>query len=240
MSHALDSVGDKFNVPNLHKFIVPWVSLFSHSPKLWALWKDKTGRAMKTYSKTRWWSKWEVMHQLLQQFGDVTPFLNEHCDSSLATRRHLMEILTNPQQLTLVKLELAAVIDIGIHFVQGTYNLEGDGIQVINCYEEIVKIRSAIASKHFPNVKMVATSLFPEEPAKADTLVKYASDCIQPGIHYFEVRYGTDSDFPVSLFKAARLFNPSKVHEMKPVTADVAMVCGVIPFLKDEISNLQD
>jgi len=31
--------------------------------------------------------------------------------------------------------ELAAVIDIGIHFVSATYDLEGDGPLVLSCYE---------------------------------------------------------------------------------------------------------
>ncbi len=43
-----------------------------------------------------------------------------------------------------LKLELAAVIDIGTFFVKATYNLEGDGPLVLTCYEEILKIRAAI------------------------------------------------------------------------------------------------
>ena len=31
MLHALDSVGDKFNVPTLHLFFTLWISLFAHS-----------------------------------------------------------------------------------------------------------------------------------------------------------------------------------------------------------------
>ena len=43
MSHALDSVGDKFNVPTVHLFFTLWNSLFAHSPRVKALWKDRTG-----------------------------------------------------------------------------------------------------------------------------------------------------------------------------------------------------
>ena len=42
MSHALDSI-DKFNVPTLHLFFTPWISLFVHSPRVKALWKGRTG-----------------------------------------------------------------------------------------------------------------------------------------------------------------------------------------------------
>lgn len=41
MSHALDSVGDKFNAPTLHIFITLWISLFAHSSRVKALWKNR-------------------------------------------------------------------------------------------------------------------------------------------------------------------------------------------------------
>lgn len=33
---------------------------------------------MATYSQTRWWSRWEIMQQVLEKFGDVEPFLVEN------------------------------------------------------------------------------------------------------------------------------------------------------------------
>ena len=144
ISHTLDRVGDKFQVPTLHLFFTLWISLFSHSPKVKALWKERTGRAMSSYSTTRWWSRWEVQNQVLKQFGDVEPFLQQHEDISPATRTKLLALLRNPQELLALKVELAAVIDVGYHFVNATYNLEGDGALSIRCYEEILKIRCAI------------------------------------------------------------------------------------------------
>ena len=75
LSHTLDLVGGKLNVPTLNLFFTLWISLFSHSAKVKSLWKEMTGQAMATYSKTHWWSKWEIMHQVLVQFGDVQAFL---------------------------------------------------------------------------------------------------------------------------------------------------------------------
>ena len=62
-SHTIDHVGSKFKTPVLVDFTSSWISLFSHSPKCRLLWKTRTGRSMKSYSSTRWWSKWEVMKQ---------------------------------------------------------------------------------------------------------------------------------------------------------------------------------
>ena len=36
-----------------------------------------------------------------------------------------------------LKLELAATIDVGEHFVKATYFLEGDGPLVVACYEKL-------------------------------------------------------------------------------------------------------
>ena len=68
-SHTLDLVGSKFETPTLSTFIVWWISLFSHSPKAMLLWKERTGLSYKGYSVTRWWSKFEVINQLIELFG---------------------------------------------------------------------------------------------------------------------------------------------------------------------------
>lgn len=76
--HTLDLVGEKFNSPILDTFCSLWISLFSHSLKLKALWKELTGRSIVTYSKMRWWSRWEVMQQIFLLFGDVRAFLTNN------------------------------------------------------------------------------------------------------------------------------------------------------------------
>ena len=55
---------------------------------------------MASYSKTHWWSRWEVQHQVLQQFGDVESFLREH-DVSPATHTKLLDSLSDPQQFAI-------------------------------------------------------------------------------------------------------------------------------------------
>ena len=116
-----------------------------------------------------------------------------------------MQILSAPQQVALLKLELAAVIDIGSYFVKATYNLEGDGILAVRCYEEVVKIRAAIAARYYPNVEAVARALFPSNPTHQQHMVQYAISCVQPGIQYFKDRYGSDTTFPVYIFKAHKV-----------------------------------
>ena len=130
----------------------------SDTPKLHvqALWKQETGQAVSSYSQTRWWSRWEAMNQVVQMFGDFHPFLTHHVDANPATRSKLLNILNDPQQLLLLKSELAAIIDIGSYFVWATYNLEGEGVLVLKCYEELLTVRAAIHARYYSNLQDVA------------------------------------------------------------------------------------
>ena len=58
-SHTLDNVGQHFNTPILDTFGQKWIRLFSVSHKAKLRWKDQTGQAAKSFSETRWWSRWE-------------------------------------------------------------------------------------------------------------------------------------------------------------------------------------
>lgn len=125
-SHTIDHVGRKFNTPVLSEFTSSWISLFSHSPKSRLRWKCRTGKSMKSYSSTRWWSKWEVMKQIMLCFGDVMPFLIENEDVGAAFRPKLLDLLNNPHKSSCLRIELAATIDWGEPFVKACYYLEGE------------------------------------------------------------------------------------------------------------------
>ena len=101
-SHALDHVGENFKTPTLDDFCSSWIMLFAHSPKSKALWKEQTDKSIVTYSKTRWWSRWEVMYQLFLMFEDVRSFLMNNADIGPACRHKLLEILNDPQQNSLL------------------------------------------------------------------------------------------------------------------------------------------
>lgn len=131
-SHALDHVGEHFKTPTLHNFCTSWIMMFAHSSKSKALWKTITGKSIITYSKT---SRWKVMYQLFLMFEDVCSFVRNNDDISVACRRKLLEILDDPQQCSMLQIELAATIDLGQLFVKATYRLEGKGLLVFECYE---------------------------------------------------------------------------------------------------------
>ena len=113
--------------------ITHWVSLFAHSLKAKFLWKEQTGFLICSYCPTRWWSKWEVMNQLMKVFGDVELFLKRSDDFLGNTRTKLLEYIENPTKVHTLKVELASVIDAGKPFVEATYKLESDGPIVLQC-----------------------------------------------------------------------------------------------------------
>ena len=145
-SHTTDRIGEQFKVPTLDEFSRYWVSLFAHSPHARLLWQERTGQSVKTYSETRWWSKWEVFQQIMLLFGDVLPFLQENVDVSPTTRGKL---IAHPSKKTFLIVELAVVINI----VKATYSLEGDGPLVFSCFVILSTVSGAVISPHLPNTE---------------------------------------------------------------------------------------
>jgi len=174
--------------------------LFSHSPKAKLLWKEQTGRAVASYSATRWWSRWEVYHQLLLLFGDVELFLQRNDDVGAASRQKLLAIFQDPQKAALLIIELASIIDWGEAFVKSTYNLEGDGPLPFTCCEIVQAVVASIQVANTPNVNAVAKSLA-HVPAVQQQLVAYAKSCL--GWTIFSINFRPALKYPWLLFKAA-------------------------------------
>ena len=59
---------------------------------------------------------------------------------------------------------------------------------------------------------------------------QYAKSCVQPGLTYLTDQLNACMKEPLAAFKAAHLFSPSKVHEMRPTSATVDSLIA-FPFL---------
>ncbi len=238
-SHTIDLVGTHFELPTLDRFAHWWIQLFSRSCAAKLRWKERTGAAMKTFSATRWWSRWEVMDQILTHFGDVGPFLDENKDIAPRIADHLRALLADEDDRNKLIIELCAVIDAGEPFVKATYNLEGDGLLVFNAYSILQGLSTAAAQRHYPNVAAQAKTLgtTPEEVA---TLSTHARQGVEPGIHYFLRKFNVQFYDVVRAFKAARFACPVKVQELKP-QPECLETLRLFPFLNDDatIANLQ-
>ena len=157
-SHTLDNVGNHFKVPDLLSVGSLWIRPFKHSHRAKLIWQELTGRTPKSYSQTRLWSKWEVLEQLLVQFGDVEQFLQEAEAAKLAPQivPQIRETLSDQESpINVHEFQLAAIVDVGHHFVTATYYLEGDGVLVFSCYEKLQGVAEACRVPHFPNVQKI-------------------------------------------------------------------------------------
>ena len=92
-SHTMDHVGEHCVTPTLEEFAKAWVNLFAHSPKAQLLWRERTA----TYSETRWWSRWEVLRQVMLLFGDVAPFLQGN-ELAQTNHRNFFSSLDDPHK----------------------------------------------------------------------------------------------------------------------------------------------
>ena len=226
-SHTIDNCGHHFRTPVLDEFIRIWLTLFSHSPKARLQWRARTGHSMRTYSSTRWWSKWEVMEQL-----DVKGFLDDNGDIGLATRTRLLDILNDQTKNALLQIELAAIIGAGAPLVRATYNLEGDGPLVLQCHDQICTVLNAIHTSHYPNVTAIAEKLTPGNRVGFQQWMAYARSCVQGAQQYFVGKMTGELKDLVEAFKEAKLFWPQRVVEIAPTAADLDSL-QVFPFLSN-------
>ena len=153
-SHALDHVGERMHTPVLAKFLKTWIGMFAHSPKTRLLWRTQTRLSPPTYSPTRLWSKFEVIRQVRDSFGDVLTFLNG--DDLPNSSEKLARIISDPSSLWKLKIELAITTDAMEPFVRATYTLEGDGMLALVAYREVSQLKTSVRNAHYPNVIAVA------------------------------------------------------------------------------------
>ena len=231
-SHTLDHVGEKLHTPVLDEFAKPWINMFSRSHKSKLAWRTQTGLSVPSHSNTRWWSKWEVLRQVHDCFGDVFSFITNSADMSPAYKSKLIVIISNPVKLGQLQMELAITIDVGEPFVKATYNLEGDGPLALTAYEHIRHLYFVASTVHYPNTAAVANKLSNGNPVLYQQLYDYALSCARPAYDYFRYKFDNDLKKAVSGFKAARFFDPVKVCELQPIGADIDDL-KVFPFFTD-------
>lgn len=241
-SHTLDNVGNHFVIPNLTEFGNLWIRLFSQSHKAGLMWKELTGRKPKSYSETRWWSRWEVYKQLMEQFGDVQRFIDDMVREKVApqTSRQLADFFADLNKVISLKLELAALIDVGEVFVKATYVLEGDGPLVLSCFETLQGVCNACQNVHLPNVHAVAVAIVDADPAQnVAALEQEAKRSVQPVIEWFLRKFNVELHDTLSTFKAARIMCPVTVQWLRPTPANVEAL-RQFPFLdsNDVINDL--
>ena len=237
-SHTANNTGKHFQFETLRDFGSLWINLFSHSAKAGMLWKQLTGASVKTYSETRWWSKWEIYNQLMTYFGDVVPFLRSADGISRATVAQLIAIVDDEDDTVRLRLELAAMIDIGKHLVCATYKLEGDGLLVFSAYSTLQAVASAFSVLQCPNLAAVASEIAGGDLAQA-TILEADTICkARPAINWLLQKFNVAFRSTVMAFKAARIFDPVYT-QATAVNLDKVEALRCFPCLDDD-ATIQD
>ena len=102
-----------------------------------------------------------MLHQVLQFYGDVEPFICE-CTFSPATCQHLLQIFEDEDAAVQLRMELAATVDCGEPFEKKTCLMEGDADLSYKVYNWLQEVLIAVGHAHYPNVEAVAKQIAPE------------------------------------------------------------------------------
>ena len=163
---------------------------------------------------------------------------------SPVTVEKLLSVLRSPHEKKLLQVELAATIDAGMPFVKATFNLEGDGPLVLNCYDTISALNMAARQAYYPSLDGI-TAHIAANPHEESDLLQHANTCIQPGIAYYFQQVSTSMKASLEAFKAARLFSPFRLTELNPSITSIdsltsfPFLCSEIPALKQELPLYQ-
>ena len=179
------------------------------------------------------------MDQVLTQFGDIEPFLQENQDIAPRLADRLRVLLKDQDRRKLLIMELTAVIDAGEPFVKATYISEGDGLLVFSAYSTLQALSTAAAQRNYPNVAAQAHALAASAEEEA-ALQQHARACFRPGIDNFLQKLNLQFYKVVRAFKAARYACPMRIQELQAAPAELDALRS-FPFLDDDetIANLQ-
>ena len=162
----------------------------------------------------------------------MEPFFRENEEICPANRQHLLEIFDDPQTCQDLRLELAAIVDAGVHFVKATYYLEGDGPLIFSCYEKLLVVAWAVAVDNYPNTVAVAREIANGNALLCSQLIARAKACIQPGLQFYQQKFSGQFYETVQAFKTACLCCPVQVQSLNP-TAESLQEFRSFPFMKD-------
>ena len=207
------------------------MSLFSHSHWAKLAWKTVTGVSVRSYSATRWWSKWEVFNQLFSCFAHVQPFLEANDNISPVTTRHLLSVLRDEDDCATFKLELAAIVDYGQPLVSATYWLEGDGPLVLDAYETLQAASTSFANHDHPHLPTVARRLAGARRNVTEAIQETKAK-VQPAINWFRHKFSVDLHTLLLTFKAARIFRPVTAQAMA-LTPHKLQCLRAFPFVTE-------
>lgn len=145
--HTLNNTGSQLDLQVLAGFMTPWLELVGgRHPHAGArnLWKETVApQRVPGFSNTRWFAKAEIQFVLAENYGQLPAFLKrlDEYGYGEATRQKLHQFVEAPETASLLKYQLAAMLDVR-HLVKTTYELEGDRLEILLVYHRVEELRA--------------------------------------------------------------------------------------------------
>ena len=115
-------------------------------------------------------------------------------------------------------------------FVKATY-VQASPLSL--AYRQLSILFASVSTQHYPNVAAVDKAEAKGNASHEQQLLDYSKVCVQPAYKYFYFRFNNDFKPVLDAFKAARLFSPSKFHELMPSVTDIDCL-KAFPFLSSQ------
>jgi hypothetical protein len=230
ISHAYNNTSDRFEAPQLKLFEEKFTCCVKLSQKAKFIYKKLMERFPKTGSRTRWWSRWETMNEIMLFWPQVHLWVDEcteldMCENSMAVMRDLLYGNSRED----LQVQLATVIDVGERLVKSTYKLEGDGMLAPFAYNimrenmiyisQLAEYLAQDSDEIFltlPNVRLVLLDACSNVNDRENVLTTIrirnkVKAILTPMINYFMEIFSEETGkvaHTIQLFKNLRIFDP--------------------------------
>lgn len=236
VAHTLDLCGRKVDVPNLQTLTSHLITLFVTSQKANVEWRTMVGVSWPSFSKTRWWSRWEIQYHMAVHFPQVCHFL----DITTAGERTILKAAkVAAEKRTEIMVELAVIVDVGLILCPATYFMEGDGPLVVYAFDTLMRVFNTLMHEEFLfNTRAVCRNLGQSEGNWMD----YARELLQPLRSYLNALFCNGIPGHSSLvqsmdvYKAARLFHPGRVQYVEHDQEAIEFMLENLPVTKAMVS----
>jgi hypothetical protein len=170
-------------------------------------------QAVIRFSRIRWASRWECVHQLFKKWKEIIPLLKQTPYSDAIVQK----LLIMAQKDNELRLELAVSIDFGKIITETIYYLEGDGFLIIYAYDKLKLVEahldvlvshdSTVCANTLSTINELVIKESKSRAIMATNLLKKAVDMVKPAVKYYKEQL-THLAGQINIFKAAKLFNP--------------------------------
>lgn len=78
------------------------------------------------------------------------------------------------------------MVGVGVHFVNATYYLAGDGPLIFTSFERLSAVSHAVSLGHYPRTLAIPREIANGDAALQNRLITQAKDCVKPGLNLFQ------------------------------------------------------